>query len=144
MAVIRDADITDPSSITTAAKAAFQSVSDSLRHAGLSTPTAHGVFVAARPRIGVFIMPNGIDDGMLETLCVRSVETEPEFHCLTDYFTCLSSHGIRPVQLHKAHAHAWLASRPRPDLHVGKAEEEGYWRWDSNAFDDLWAFLRSM
>jgi hypothetical protein len=144
LAVIRDADITDPNAVRTAAETAFQSVSDSLIHAGLSPPTAHGAFFVARPKIGVFIMPNGNDDGMLETLCMRSVETEPEFHCLTDYFTCLSTHGIRPVQQHKAHAHAWLASRPEPDRHVGRAAEAGYWPWGSNAFDDLWAFLRSM
>ena len=89
-------------------------------------------------------MPNGINDGMLETLCVQSVETEPEFHCLSDYFTCLSSHGIRPIQWDKALAHAWLASRPEPDKHLGKAAQAGYWPWQSHAFDNLWVFLRSM
>jgi len=31
-----------------------------------------------------------------------------------------------------------------PDRRVGEAAQAGYWPWDSQAFDDLWAFLRSM
>ena len=144
LAVIRDADSAAPGSLVPAASSAFQSVCDSLRHLGLPLPASHGAFAPGPPRVGVFIMPNGSNDGMFETLCVQSVETEPEFHCLTDYFTCLSSHSIRPTPLDKARAHAWLASRPEPDRHVGNAAEAGYWPWDSQAFDDLWAFLRSM
>jgi hypothetical protein len=31
-----------------------------------------------------------------------------------------------------------------PDRRVGEAAEAKYWPWDSQALDDLWAFLRSM
>ena len=144
LAVIRDADSTTPGSMVSAAESAFQSVCDSLQHVGLPPPASHGAFAPGPPRVGVFIMPNGSNDGMLETLCMQSVETEPEFHCLMDYFICLSNHGVRPIPLDKAHAHAWLASRPEPDKHLGKAAQAGYWPWDSRAFDNLWVFLRSM
>ena len=46
-------------------------------------------------------MPNGADDGMLETLCLQSVVGNPEYPCLTDYFSCLQGHGAVPNNMHK-------------------------------------------
>jgi len=144
LAVVRDADETTPNATIPAAAQSFQSVCGSLRHANLSCPGAHGQFAEGTPRVGVFIVPNGTDDGMLETLCLNSVSTQPEFACVEAYFQCLQTHQIAPKSLHKARAHAWLASRPEPDRRVGEAAQAGYWPWNSQAFDDLWAFLRSM
>ncbi len=144
LAVVRDADETSPDLAMPAAGQSFQSVCGSLRHANLSSPGAHGQFAEGAPRVGVFIVPNGTDDGMLETLFVHSVSTRPEFTCVDAYFQCLLTHQIAPRNLHKARAHAWLASRPEPDKRVGEAAQAGYWPWNSRAFDDLWAFLRSM
>jgi len=144
LAVIRDADETAPGASMPSAAQAFQSVCGSLRHVNLSCPAAHGQFAHGPPRVGVFIVPNGTDDGMLETLCLDSVSTLPEFPCVEAYFQCLRSHQVAPKSLHKARTHAWLASRPEPDRRVGEAAQAGYWPWDSQAFDDLWVFLRSM
>ena len=123
---------------------AFQSVCGSLRHVNLPCPNVHGQFAAGPPRVGIFIMPNGIDDGMLETLCLLSVASLPEFPCVDGYFRCLQGHGAVPNNLHKARAHAWLASRPEPDRRVGEAAQAGYWPWASDAFRDLWAFIGSL
>ncbi len=144
LAVVRDADETTPDATMPAAAQSFQSVCGSLRHANLSCPPAHGQFSDGPPRVGVFIVPNGTDDGMLETLCLHTVSALPEFPCVDAYFQCLQAHQIAPKNLHKARAHAWLASRPEPDRRVGEAAQAGYWPRDSQAFDDLWAFLRSM
>ena len=143
LAVIRDADTTTPGSHTSSAAQAFQSVCSSLSHVGLVCPAAHGQFAAGPPHVGVFIIPNGIDDGMLETLCLQSVATHPEFPCVDSYFQCLQGHKIAPNNLHKA-AHAWLASRPEPDKRVGEAAQAGYWPWDADAFADLWSFIRTL
>ena len=149
MAVVRDADspigvAATPGGAISEADKAFRSACGSLRHVGLSCPPAHGQFSDGSPRVGVFIVPNGTDDGMLETLCLHSVSTLPEFPCVDAYFQCLQAHQIAPKSLHKARAHAWLASRPEPDRRVGEAAQAGYWPWNSQAFDNLWAFLRSM
>jgi hypothetical protein len=143
-AVVRDADETAPDATMSAASQSFQSVCGSLRHVNLACPPAHGQFSDGPPRVGVFIVPNGTDDGMLEALCLHSVSTLPEFPCVDAYFQCLQAHQIAPKSLHKARAHAWLASRPEPDRRVGEAAQAGYWPWNSQAFDNLWAFLRSM
>jgi hypothetical protein len=144
LAIFRDADSTSPGATLTSAAQAFQSVCGSLRHVGLSCPAAHGDLTAGQPRIGVFVVPNGTDEGMLETLCLLAVSTMPELHCLNDYFQCLQGHTVIPNNLDKARAHAWLASRQEPDKRVGEAAQSGYWPWDSDAFKDLWAFIRSL
>ena len=130
MAVVRDADspigvAATPGAAISEADKAFRSACGSLRHVGLSCPPAHGQFSDGPPRVGVFIVPNGTDDGMLETLCLHSVSTLPEFPCVDAYFQCLQAHQIAPKSLHKARAHAWLASRPEPDRRVGEAAQAG-------------------
>lgn len=144
LAVVRDADATAPGSTVSSAAQAFQSVCGSLTHVGLPYPAAHGQFVDGPPRVGIFIVPNGVDDGMLETLCLLSVSTSPEFPCVDGYFQCLQGHIPLPTNLHKARAHAWLASRLEPGKRVGEAAQAGYWTWDSNAFTELWSFIRSL
>ncbi len=144
LAIIRDADATAPGSTVPSAIQAFQSICGSLRHVGLPCPVAHGQFVDGPPRVGIFIVPNGVDDGMLETLCLQSVSGLPEFPCVDGYFQCLQGHVPLPTNLYKARAHAWLASRPKPALRVGEAAQAGYWPWDSDAFTDLWSFISSL
>ena len=48
------------------------------------------------------------------------------------------------TDLHKARAHAWLASRVEPDKRVGEAAQAGYWPWGADAFLDLWSFVGSL
>jgi Protein of unknown function (DUF3226) len=144
LAVVRDADETTAGAATPSAIRSFQSVCGSLRHVGLACPAAHGQFADGRPRVGVFIVPNGTDDGMLETLCLDSVSTLPEFTCVDAYFQCLQGLQVVPGNHHKARAHAWLASRKEPDKRVGEAALAGYWPWDSTSFNELWAFIRSL
>jgi len=144
LAVVRDADLTAPGSAVTAASGAFDSVRSALVGNGLSSPAAHGQFAAGSPRIGIFIMPDGASDGMLETLCITSVSTQAEFPCLTQFFACCQSYTVLPNNLHKARAHAWLASRPDPDKRVGEAALSGYWPFANPAFAPLWSFLQAM
>jgi hypothetical protein len=149
LAVVRDADspIGVPSaagSTVSEATKAFESICYTLRHVKLPCPAGHAQFTVGPPRVGIFIVPNGVDDGMLETLCLMSVASLPEFPCVDSYFQCLQGHGAVPNSLHKARAHAWLASRPEPDRRVGEAAQAGYWSWDSDAFRDLWAFIGSL
>jgi hypothetical protein len=142
LAIIRDADATDLDASTSAASKSLVSVSSSLSLSGLRGPSAHGEFADGDPRVGIFIVPNGIDDGMLETLCLASVSAGPEFECVNRYFECLQVHQIVPTHHHKARAHAWLASQPKPGLRVGEAADAGYWPWDSPVFSALWSFIR--
>ncbi len=144
--IIRDADVTPAGATVAAAASAFDAVRGALTAAGvpLPCPTGHGSFAAGPPRVGVFIMPDGIADGMLETLCINSVSGEAEFVCLTQFFACCQGHGVVPNNMHKARAHAWLACRPEPDKRVGEAALAGYWPFGNAAFAPLWAFIQAI
>lgn len=135
LAIVRDAD--------SDARAAFESVSNALAANALPRPIAHAAFVPGPPRVGVFVMPNGTDPGMLESLCLNSVAGTAEYRCVAAYFDCL-----QPVAAsnnpHKAWAHAWLASRPEPDKRVGEAALKGYWPFGDPVFESLWAFVRGI
>jgi hypothetical protein len=124
---------------------AFRSVTDALRRAGLSVPDRALVKAIGYPTVSVFILPNCASSGMLETLCLQSIGNDPAIRCIDEYFKCLETEGVElPANLTKARTHAFLASRPRPDLLVGQAAHAGYWRWENEAFDPLKEFLNAL
>lgn len=132
--VFRDAD-QDASS-------ALQSISDSLRSAGLNVPPGHAQFSQGQPCVGVFIMPDGIKPGMIEDLCKQAVSDDPASACVDDYIDCLVRVlREQPKPPVKAWVHAWLASRREPEKRVGEAAAAGYWPWDNPAFQSLKSFL---
>ena len=72
--IIRDANA-DP-------KAAFQSVRDAIKAAGLSTPRQPMKPVAGPPRINVMLLPSTERPGELEDLCLEAVKNEPVMICV--------------------------------------------------------------
>jgi len=140
--VIRDADVTPPGSDVPAAERAWESVSSALRDAAIPVPAGHAAFSTGSPRAGIFIVPDGRNDGMLESLCLAAVGEQPEYSCVDDYFDCLATHAIRPNNVDKARVHAYLASRIEPDRRLGEAAQAGYWPWESTAFAPLVKFVR--
>lgn len=139
VAVVRDAD-DNP-------ERAFQSVSDALKIGGMNPPSGHSQFSVGCPKVGVFIMPDGQRTGMLEDLCMHSVEGDPATPCVEEYLTCILR--VRQIQIlpalkSKAWVHAWLASKEQPDKRLGEAAAAGYWPWDDKVFSKLTEFLRSL
>lgn len=135
LGIIRDAE-DDP-------KAAFQSVCSALTHADLGVPKQPGVFVGDSLRIGVMILPDTATEGMLETLCLRSVVDDPAMPCIERYFTCIQERlpsKELPRVIEKARVQAFLASRHESELLLGQAAHRGYWPWDHPAFDHIKQF----
>jgi len=125
--------------------ATFQSICGSLGNAGLSIPANAGEVVEGSPKIGVFLVPDNQSPGKIETLCLASVCNDPAWQCLDVFFSCVKERGgVLPVNMDKARAQAFLATRANPALPVGLAAEEGYWKFDNVAFDPLKAFLQSI
>jgi len=138
--VIRDAD-EDP-------KAAFQSIRTALINAGLPAPERPLASTGdTRPVVTIAILPGGDRPGKLEDLCLESVNQDPAFSCLDEYFKCLESclpPEEFPQDLSKAKVHAFLASRREPDLRLGEAAEKGYWPLDSESFTSIKELLRKI
>lgn len=104
LAVIRDAD--------NDANAAFKSIRDILRKAGLKPPKSRNQFSIGKPKIGIFIMPGNSDIGMLEDLCMETVKDHPAMKCVNTFIGCVSKLELPPNNLTKAKAQAFLSAMP--------------------------------
>lgn len=127
LAITRDAD--------EVAGQAFQSFCNALRSANFDAPKRHDEFTAPSPRVGIFILSDGKNPGMLEDLCLAALHVDPAMACVEEYFQCLQQQQLPiPENISKAKLHAWLSSRKLPDKRVGEAAVSGYFNWDDAAF----------
>ena len=137
LGIVRDAE--------TNAAAAFQSVCGALRGANLPVPDQAMVPVGDRPQVSVLILPDGKTPGMLETICLQSVQDDAVMECIEHYFECVEQRTDSPPKnMPKARVQAFLASRLRSGLLLGEAAHKGYWPWDSPAFDHVRQFLQGL
>lgn len=136
IAILRDADDD--------ARAAFDSVRNVVVAAGLEPPMRHGGFSAGIPRVGIFILPDGSNPGMIETLCVQSLEGVPGKLCIESFLDCTREQGITVEHRDKAAAYSWLAIQREAGKSVGIAAKSGYWHLEHPVFQPLTAFLRAM
>lgn len=133
--ILRDADEN--------ADNAFASVRDALTRNNFSAPGASGAFSGTSPIVGIFIVGlNG--KGMIEDLCLASVNTQPGFNCVDAYFKCVVQNSERKQFSSKAKVRVWMASQTDYEYHVGKAAEHGYWNWENPVFDPLKNFLKTL
>ena len=70
LGIFRDADQN--------AKSAFQSVEYYLKASQLASPSKSGQFADGKPRVGIFILPDGVKEGMLEDVCLAAVQSSVE------------------------------------------------------------------
>ena len=134
LGIVRDAE--------QSATGARQSVTDSLRNAGLPVP-GDSEGRRGNPAVHMLILPgDGEERGMLETLLCRSVAGEPVNGCIDDFFDCVGSvPDLNISRPDKARAQAYLATRPEPQVSVGVAAQKGYWPLDHEAFAEVRDFL---
>ncbi|MBD1926527.1 hypothetical protein H6F74_09765 [Trichocoleus sp. FACHB-90] len=137
LAITRDAD--------SCAKSAFQSVCSALNYARLAVPSKSGGIAGNSPQVGVMILPDDQNPGMLEDVCLAAVATDPVLQCVDKYFECVTNTTRRqPNNMGKARIRAWLSSQIDPDKRLGEAAKAGYLPWDSPAFDRLKQFLQAL
>lgn len=137
LGIFRDADQN--------AQSAFQSVEYYLKATQLGSPSQSRQFANEKPRVGVFILPDGVNPGMLEDVCLAAVQSSVEMTCVDQYFQCLATTTQKqPRHLSKARVHAWLSSQIEPDKRLAEAAEAGYWPWESQAFGLIKQFLSAL
>ena len=135
--IVRDADCD--------AVDAFASVCRSLNDIGYVPPSAHGQFSKADPAIGVFIVPDGVNPGAIESLCRSSRAGDAISGCVEEYMKCLFEHkALQSTNADKSFAHAYLAAMNNPVSRVGEGALQGAWNFDSEAFSDLKTFLQNL
>ncbi|RJS68443.1 hypothetical protein CW696_08625 [ANME-2 cluster archaeon] len=135
-AIIRDAD--------TDANAAFESIRDILKGQDLEPPSQINQFSDGNPRIGIFIMPGNSDTGMLEDLCLKTVDEQPAMECANVFIDCASGLRDPPQVMAKAKAQVFLAAMPEIANSVGVGAQKGYWNFNSDELDDLISFIDNL
>ncbi len=146
LGIVRDAERNPASS-------AFTSICSTLEKYSLPTPEAANTVIDGKNnqgrdiRIGVFIMPNNADTGMLEDLCLESARMEPVFDCVDRYMECCLSklpEDERPRNLSKAKVQTYLAARKEITNSLGLGARKGYWDFDHVCFEGIKQFLREL
>ncbi len=86
---------------------AYESIKNSLQKANLPIPNKNSKFsVKSTPKTGVFIMPGNNKTGMLESLCIETIENSPEFECINEFINCLTE---KPNKIEKSIIQIYLA-----------------------------------
>jgi hypothetical protein len=138
LGITRDAD--------TDYKASFQSIHDALQAEHLPMPehSLEPIDDGNGLKVTIMILPGNNMLGMLEDLCLKSVESDPAMSCVAQYFPCLEQNGSMPTNVSKAKVQAFLASRPKAGLLLGQAADKGYWPWENSTFEDVKTFLQQI
>lgn len=132
-AVIRDADNN--------AEAALESIKNILKKEGFNPPKKMNSFSGKSPEVGIFIMPGNSEKGMLEDLCLKTVENNPVMTCVKPFIESCLKLQSPPSNIAKASAQAFLAAMPEIVNSVGVGAEKGYWNFNSPMLDELKRFL---
>lgn len=134
LGIVRDAD-TDP-------ETAFQSVCTALRNANLPVPPDISQPSVGSPRTSIFIVPDSASTGMIEDLCLKSVQNAAVTTCIDQYLSCMGAAlGVTPNNASKARVHAFLSAQIEADKRLGEAALAGYWPLTHQAFASLRQFL---
>lgn len=136
VAVIRDADNN--------ADNTFRSVTGILKKIGLKPPDRPDNFSTGTPSVGVFIIPDNYSDGMLEDLCLSTVQDHPAMKCVDKFITCTQDLTEHPKNISKAKVQAYLAAKPTIANSLGVGAQKGYWDFKSKNLHTLIAFLEQL
>jgi len=129
------------------APAAFSSICSTLMKNNLPAPKSiNQVIIQQNIKIGVFIMPNNVDEGMLEDLCLQSINKNPLYRCVDEYLQCCLSQisKNKKINIAKAKVQAYLATQNPLVSSLGLAAKKGYWDFLNSCFVDIKKFLHNL
>ena len=109
-------------------------------------PGSPGEFSSGSLPIGIFILPDNSQPGMLEDLCLKTVEDHPAMKCVNDFYGCCKKLKKPPENEAKSKAEAFLAAMPKAmrktsEDGVGIGAQKKYWNFDSEHLNPLKFFL---
>jgi len=130
------------------AESAFQSLCDNLQKHHLPVPSTINTLNLGPPTVGIFIMPDNQGAGMLENLCLKTIEGQNIEKCLDDYLSCVSvimAHSEKKqFNEPKAKVQAYLAARAPIVSSLGLGAKKGYWNFSHPCFEEIKKFLHSL
>lgn len=138
VAIIRDADESSMS--------AFESIKGILKANNFKGPEKPGEFSGDNPRIGVFIMPDNKNNGMLENLCLESIKGDSGLECVDKFIDCANQfeNRLKEKDIAKAKVQAFLSIVPEVPNSIGVGAKKGVWNFDSPQLQPLIDFLSQL
>ena len=140
------------------AVSAFQSIKDIIIEA--NTKNSFNILVPKKPHeieqnktnsVGIFIMPDNTNPGMLEDLCLKSIESTSEYKCVGCFIKCFYDDFTENDKLEfkksKASVLAFLATRAIGQDHpnaLGIAALKKIWNFDNQCFNNLREFISQL
>ncbi|MFH1096534.1 MAG: DUF3226 domain-containing protein [Candidatus Desantisbacteria bacterium] len=131
------------------AKSAFDSICGLLKKYKLPIPVGVGkIRNDCYPHIGIFIMPDNYGKGMLEHLCLKAIESLPQYGCVDGFIDCVTKYQSQEekeiFKESKARVQSYLASRSPIVTSLGLGTQKGYWNLEHSCFNDIKNFLNAM
>ena len=151
IAVIQDADENS--------QAAFQRIHTVLKNNNLDPPRTTGSFQSITTqteysieKVGIFIIPDGINKGNLESLCLSTIlELNSIKECFDSFIKCVkqktpfsNNRYEEPKNTYKAYSRAFLSTMEKDTPSLGVAAKKSYWNLDSEKLKPLSDFLRKL
>jgi hypothetical protein len=105
-----------------------------------------GEFSKTKTKIGTFIMPDCQSQGMLETLCIRSLNTEPILNCINNYISCVEGILGNLEKIDKRKVQIYIAAKTKDceEKNIGHAINSNMFDLSHNVFDNIKIFLKRM
>ncbi len=132
------------------ADSAFQSILNIIKKntPHFILPKTCGEIVKETISCGIFIMPNNKDTGMIEDLCLKSVETETLYK-ETEKFVANAKNKMTEndsfhYNIHKAKVQTYLAGTVNTPRNLGEAALQKIWDFSNPAFDDIKQFINDL
>jgi len=130
--LVRDSDTSNPEDI-------FISISNELKNLNLPQPLKLSQFSDGVPSIGIFMMPNNSDFGMLEDLCLKSISADI-VSCIDEFFDCCS---VKPKECSKAKIQCYLSTCDPLVKRLGLGALKHHLDFTSSIFDGLREFIKN-
>ncbi|MDP4085109.1 MAG: hypothetical protein Q8934_10920 [Bacillota bacterium] len=124
--------------------AAFESVKNIVKDNGYVPPRDPDSFnTSGIIKVGIFIMPGDLQNGMLEHLCLRTQAENPIMQCVDSFIQSVAAIEdiTQPKNLVKAKAQAFLSVMPEIVNTVGLGAQKGYWNLEHDCLFKLNQFL---
>jgi hypothetical protein len=125
---------------------AFQSICSVLKACELPVPEKQKVIVNDKNiKLGVFIMPNNEQKGMLEDLCIQSVKNDTLTKYVDNFVDSYKANITdKQYNFSKAYVLAFLSTRVPIVNALGLAALNKVWDFNNSCFDEIKLFLREL
>ena len=129
------------------ADSAFQSILNIIKKntPHFILPKTCGEIVKETISCGIFIMPNNKNSGMLEDLCLKSVEANDLYKETKKFIEIakskLAENDSLRYNIHKAKVQAYLAGTADIPRNLGEAALKKLWDFSNPVFDEIKQFI---